>query len=525
MKPVETSLPQGSAETSSALKSVVKGAGLVLVGLAISKAMSYFLRLVLARLGPEQYGLFTLGLTVFDFATFLTSLSLLTAVLRYAPEYHALGNNKRLLGVFSDSVKLIIAAGIAGSAILYFSADAISTIVFHQPALAGILRIMSFAIVFYNLSGVVTSLARALNRVEYEVALKMVVENAFKLALAATAVAMGLGLAGVTAGFSIAIFLTCLVSFYAVEKKVYPFVAKATSGAPIESTARQLLTFSLPLTADGLVWMVAASADIIVIGIFLGAAQVGIYGTALPTAAFLTVIPLALQTMFKPLTVGLLAKKKTEDVKRVYYTLSKWVFAANLAVLLPVVVFATQIIAILFGRDYGPAALPLSILSTGFFLSQLLRIGEEIVVAYDRTVFLLANAVVAVAIAGLAQLLLVPHYGIAGAAVGAALTWLAMGFGIWYKARRLTGFSPFAASKYLHITLSGGIAVGASYLLAKYFLAADVFGAIVILVSFVAVYAICLRGLKVADEYDIEVGEAITRKLGIKINVRKILTA
>ena len=51
----------------SSLKKIVRGAGIVFLGLIASKTISYFYRIFIARyFGPEDYGLFSIALSIIE---------------------------------------------------------------------------------------------------------------------------------------------------------------------------------------------------------------------------------------------------------------------------------------------------------------------------------------------------------------------------------------------------------------------------------------------------------------------------
>ena len=71
------------------LKTIAKGASLIFVGMFISKLLTYFYRMIVARIGTEEYGLLSLALAVFGILTTISMLGLGTGVIRYFAFYQA----------------------------------------------------------------------------------------------------------------------------------------------------------------------------------------------------------------------------------------------------------------------------------------------------------------------------------------------------------------------------------------------------------------------------------------------------
>ena len=72
---------------NKAIKTVAKGAGIVFLGVFISKVLGYLYRMIIARIGPEEYGLLSIGIAVVSIISFFPLLGLDLGVLRYVAFY------------------------------------------------------------------------------------------------------------------------------------------------------------------------------------------------------------------------------------------------------------------------------------------------------------------------------------------------------------------------------------------------------------------------------------------------------
>ena len=72
------------SETDS-LKKIVKGSSIVFIGIFISKFLAYVYRLLIARVGPEQYGLFSIALGLTGILVTISVLGLNLGLMRYIP--------------------------------------------------------------------------------------------------------------------------------------------------------------------------------------------------------------------------------------------------------------------------------------------------------------------------------------------------------------------------------------------------------------------------------------------------------
>ena len=77
-----------SLEESESMKKVVKTASLFVATMIVSKIFSYIYRFVIARLGPKDYGILSLGLAIIGILGVIASLGLNNGVIRYIALYH-----------------------------------------------------------------------------------------------------------------------------------------------------------------------------------------------------------------------------------------------------------------------------------------------------------------------------------------------------------------------------------------------------------------------------------------------------
>ncbi len=501
--------PQPTAETAGALKLIAKGAGLTFIGLAFSKAVSYLFRLIISRLGPDNYGLFSLGFGVFDIASTIALLGLSWGVLRFVPEYASQKRGKELADALNSSFLLALASSIFTATVLFLASGFIATSVFHDARLTAVLVIFALAIPFYNVEAVAISACRAFKRVEYEVIAKYFVENSLKLILASLAVFAGAGFLRVTGAFAAAIAFTSVVSLLLLNR-LQPLLPSLA--IPSRKSMGVLLDYSLPLMLSNVVWLFVAWSDTVFLGVFRTVGEVGVYNTALPTAALLLLAPVALEIAFKPITVELVASRKMKDFKRVFSSLTKWIFLLNLPILVFFVVFNVRVMRTLFGEPYAIAGLPLAILATGYFVNSLLNLGDDIMGAYNKTRKQLRNALAAAGLSVVLNLLLVPAYGIAGAAVATSVALMLYGVLSFSTAYKLLGFHPFSAD-FVKIIAAALAAAALAWVFAGLELLPSLAWSAAVGGVFIGAYCLALLMLVKMDADDLLIVDSVSRKV------------
>ena len=132
--------------------------------------------------------------------------------------------------------------------------------------------------------------------------------------------------------------------------------------------AKELLSDGWPLLLSGMVLMLQARVDQIMLGQMIGDNEVAQYSVALriiETAAFVGVV---LKSTFGPAIITAKENSKDDYLKKLisFYKLN---FLVSILITLPVAIFSIQIIDVLFGDEYSRAAPILSLMSLRIIFS------------------------------------------------------------------------------------------------------------------------------------------------------------
>ena len=121
------------------LDNIATGTGIVFIGIIISKILSYLYRLVIARIGANEYGLFSLGLGVTGIISSIALFGLHRGVLRYVSYYRGKEDFSKIKGVISSALKISFIASFVLGLALFLLSDFISVKYFHNMNLNSII--------------------------------------------------------------------------------------------------------------------------------------------------------------------------------------------------------------------------------------------------------------------------------------------------------------------------------------------------------------------------------------------------
>jgi O-antigen/teichoic acid export membrane protein len=398
------------------LTTVAKGAGIAFIGKASGTGFKYLTQVVLARfLGPALFGIFALGMVVYEVTELFSSMGLVAGAVRYVAIHHGSEDLQRLKGVIIQVIWLpFLGGGILG-AVIFLASDIIAQDIFGKPALAIVLRILAIALPFWASTIVAARATTGFQTTKYLVYIKEFIQPLANLFLVALLCFIGLKLLGATLAWVLSFVLGFAAIFYFIKKVFPPVFEKSVK--PVFET-RELLKFSLPLAIGDLFLFFFLRIDILMVGYFLASSEVGVYRAASQTALLLLIFLTSFNYIFAPLIADVFKKGDEERMRQLFKTVTRWSFSLTLPIFLIVGIGAENILR-LFGSGFSPGWLPLVILGAG----QLVNAGSGgvalMLIMSGHQYHKLFGDLVAVALNLVLNLTLIPRWGIVGAAVAA----------------------------------------------------------------------------------------------------------
>ncbi|AJF62654.1 MAG: Polysaccharide biosynthesis protein [archaeon GW2011_AR20] len=476
---------------------IAVGAIITFLGMVLGKGLTYLYVALIARLGSSEYGLLSLGFTITSFLVGISMLGLNTGLTRYIPFFIGKNNNKKIKGTILSSIKISFPISLFFMTALILFADKISINFFHNPNLIPILKLFSFTIPLIVLSNIFASVMLGFKKVAYQVVINEVIENIVKLFLTFILIYFSYNLFGAAIAYLISIITTFILSLYFVQNKTFKIF---NSGIKTEFITKELLKFSLPLFFAGLFTLIIKWGDILLIGYFKTASDVGIYNATLATANLLTLVPAALIILFLPIITNLYSKKNKKEINKVSVRTSKWIFFCNLPIFIVLLIFSKDILRIMFGNEYVIGTASFIILLLGYIIHSLSHINSSILIMLKKTKIVFYIGFVTSLFSIIINLLLIPRYGIIGGAIGTSFA-LILDYLIYaFLAYRFTGIfiiRPF----YFKFIISALLSALVIYLL-KDAVTLSIIGIIILSIIFSFIYLILNILLKSFDKED-----------------------
>jgi O-antigen/teichoic acid export membrane protein len=211
-----------------------------------------------------------------------------------------------------------------------------------------------------------------------------------------------------------------------------------------EYASRAWLTAAIPLALIAGMQLINKNTDIIMLGLFRSAEEVGVYKVVV-TGAMLVAFGLQAVTMaISPHFARIYSQNDMERLQRLVTLSARAILLFSLPVVLILVFFGDVVLVRVFGKEYVSGQLPLAILAVGQLVNAAMgSVGMLLTMTGHE--WETARAVVIAAIVNvILNLTFIPPFGMTGAAVATAITLIVWNLLMWWAVRQRLGIESMA---------------------------------------------------------------------------------
>ena len=400
------------------LKGLFEGGSMLLLASVFGNGMNYLFMMFLARqLGMEDFGIYALGITLFNTLILLATTGFDSGTVKFTSEHLALGDGPAARRMVAAAWSIAAGLGVLASIALAVAATPLASTVYEKPGLAPSLLLFSAAIPFAFTTVLLLSSLQAYQTVRYTVLVKYLWEPMGKWGIAGLVLMTGWGLAGVIGGLVVIFMASTVFAALALVRVAQLSIHDLTS---IESNdVRRLAGYCFPLLAANIFGVVAPRMDIMLLGYWMTSQDVGLYLVAFQTAAVLTLVLGAFDVAFAPIMSNAWAKRDDVTFHESYTAVHRMAAMATVPLFVFVVIFRDEILS-LFSREIGEGGLALTLLALGYLVNAMTGGASTVLLMTGRSKTVLMNTVVYGIALLVGTALLIPRFGILGAAISAS---------------------------------------------------------------------------------------------------------
>lgn len=395
------------------------GAGWVLSSSIIILLVGFVIKPILARwLGATALGLYSLSITIYGVSVLIGNFGISQSLIKYVAEYGR--NSSKIREIASSGFISSLIVGVCVGFLLYILRDVIASF-FDKPRLALSLSILALSLPFASLLQSLTGLFNGLKKMRY-FALLLIAQIILRVVLVILLIKLGYGITGAIIGIALSDIVTSLLGLLLsrgfLSLRVQDYIRNF----------RRLLGFGAQMFGVSVINSISSRMDIFLIGYFMSATSVGLYSAAIAIANLFTIIPDAVRRMTFPNTSKLWSEGNRELMHVMFDKSLK--YSACILIFLALIVgfFAKDIITLVFGHKFEGVILALYVLIIARVIrgATIVPIGS-VVPAIGRPDINLKVELISVGMNVGLNILLIPRFGILGAAIGTTIALLAGG--------------------------------------------------------------------------------------------------
>jgi O-antigen/teichoic acid export membrane protein len=389
---------------------VIKDVHWSFISLATSAFAHLLLRIILGNeLGPSGLGLYTLVFTIYMFGMQFSGFGIGQAMIKYVAEYH--DNLYKIKEFVSSGIVGSIVSGSLMGLLLYISSKFIAIQLFHNPEMTDLLKITALCFPFIAIEKAVISIQIGLREMK-SYALINVAQNVFVVVLSIALVThLNMDVRGSVIGFVLPTILVGLSSLFFIKKYL---TAESSS---LKTTLKEVSRFGFYVVLTNSIGLINTQTSSLMIGHFMNETEVGYYAVAAIFIEGLYLIPSSIETVTDARIVRYHVKKEDENLIKLVKSNISNVFVITVLESLALVFFGKFLIERLFGVDFLPAYQPLLILLIGYCIFYPIQSISGFLPCIGKVELLSKISFLCAAINILLNILLVPNYGMTGAAV------------------------------------------------------------------------------------------------------------
>ena len=412
--------PKATAEESDkGMRAVARGGAANLVGAVVTTVANLLLAVVVARaLRTDEAGVF------FSITSLVLLLSTLGRVgtgnglVYFLPRLRLSGSPQEVGASLRMAFRpTLYVSVLIGAALLVLAPQVASLIGADGSGDATLaLRLVAVALPFAAAGDVFQSATRGFNRMRTTVVIERIARPAAQLVLIAAAAPTG-SVVLLLLAWTVPYLPATLASWLPLRRLAAQDRVARFGATPSGFDRAEFWRFTGPRAATAVAQIVLQRLDVILVAAIVGPSAAALYAAA---TRFLVVGQLgnqALSLSLQPRLAGALARHDLVQAGRLYQVSTSWLVLLTWPLYLLIILFPAGLLSV-FGSSYTEATEVVVILCSAMLVATACGQVDSVLMMAGRSSWNMGNAVLALTVDVVVDLILLPRIGITGAAIG-----------------------------------------------------------------------------------------------------------
>lgn len=424
---------------------IVTGSGVIFAGTISGLLLNILIKGVLTRnLSQTDFGTYSLALTVISLTGAIATLGLHEGVPRYIAYFRGKKEDHKIQEIVVSGLIMGLLAGVVAMFISPVAFQHAAAGMFDtQDNILSVIEIMIFAIPLTIFLNIAVAIYRGFDRTNVNMYFYDVIRPVSLWIFVSLAVFTGVSLhTFVIADLLSMVFTFGLMVMYFVKNPPFKPELKIRFSEP----TKQLFRYSFPLLISATLLNLMTWTDTIMLGYFKSSQVVGVYSAVYPLVSFLTLIITSMGFVYIPVASRLWGEGRRDILESLYQIVTKWCFALSFPIFALMFVYPEAILTRLYGAEYAMGATVLRILALGFITNAYFGFNYHTIMAVGDSGFLMKCSTASAVVNVVFNFLLIPDYGMLGAAAASAASFASIELLMTLRAWRTHSMHPFTSA-------------------------------------------------------------------------------
>ena len=402
----------------------------------LGAVMAFLFNIFLARkLGAEHTGIFYLCYTVLMIAIVFSRLGIDNILLRNVAAFNDKKRYQDLKSIFRVCIKIVFFSSLVVSSLLYLLSDYIIIYFFKNPEMLNSLQLILIGIIPYSLSLIVVAGLKGLKKIGEATIIESVVIPTFSVGVLYFMLD-DTQVNNFVSSYVIGFFLLICLAFFFWERNTR-FIKEKT----LSVNYKKVLNSSIPLLWVSAMFLVNTWADRIFLGYYSDAEAVGVYSIAVKIALLVSFILGAVNSASSAKFSEYYNNNNLKKLSNYCKKASNMMVFVSFPVLFIIIIFSNNLLSI-FGSEFVVGSTALIILCSGQFVNVACGSVGQVLAMTNNEILLNRSVFTGVILNIVLNIILIPAYGINGAALATCCSWITVNIlAVYYVKKKLNFYA------------------------------------------------------------------------------------
>jgi O-antigen/teichoic acid export membrane protein len=432
------------------LRRLARGGTLNVVGAAASALLSALVYVIVARHYPRPVaGAFFAATALFLILSAVAELGVDTGLLRWLPRYAVEKRNADIATCIRVAMRAVYIASAVVAVIVFITAPWIAGVTVDQPqehAFTGMLRVLAVGLPVCAAYDLVLAQTRVYGSMRATVAVEKFARSLAQPAAVLVCALLHGGAVALAIAWT-APYAPGLIAAIVWNRRIYrqhtPDPAVSVPGRPVEEIRSEFWRYTTPRAAARIFQVALQRADIVLVAALRSPKEAAVYAAASRLLVFGQLGTLSVQQVMQPHLSRLLASDDHARATTVFQTSTAWLMAFAWPAYLATAAAAPLMLSI-FGHGYRGGQAPLVILSLTMLVATACGPVDIVLLMGGRSGLSLINNAASLVVDVALNIVLIPKYGITGAAIAWAVALVVRNVLPLWQVRSMMNMSPFS---------------------------------------------------------------------------------